>query len=150
MIKIMGIRKKIIVALILSVAGIGIGYLFNNLFDIGNCYVNGVYKSGLLCEDVFPDIGNVLIPSMTALSVSLLALTLVPKAVVAWGRFALVAIPLTLFIFLMTPQSNSGGLSGNVGFGPTAAETYFWVSAAFAVLSLIIIAWVAVKSKITS
>lgn len=143
MIKNMITRKIILTLLVLSVVGIGVGYILDNLFHISNCYTDGVYKDNVLCEDFFDHMGEALIPSMSALAIVFLAFLFVPQTFPVWKRFAIWAIPVAAFLMSIAPQSNSGGLGGGIGFGPTAEDAYIWVPTIFVLTSLIIIirAW---------
>jgi len=147
----MTIRQWMIVGLVLSVVGAGVGYVFDNNYEYGLCYRNDItHTRDTSCNNFYNSIGESLTPGMTALAAVLLILILLPRAFPAWKKFAVWAIPITAFIFLIQPESNSGGFMGGVGFGPTNLQVYKWGSIIFFVLSALIIArawWKGRKSR---
>lgn len=120
----------------LSIVGIGLGYLFDNLFNIGNCYVNGVYKSGILCEDFFTNVAGPLIPAAASLSLVFLALFFVPKAFTAWKESTLWFMALAAVLFVAYPTGGGPTGFGITGFiGRPASEVYLYTSILFVVAS---------------
>lgn len=146
--RVMGIRKKILIALTISIVTIAVAYFFSNSYEYGLCFRDLATRTyDISCHKFYDGIGEFLFPTSIALSISLLALTLVPKAIIVWGRLTLATVLIGTLLIAITPQSNSGGLSGVVGFGPTRDEVTVWVSVIFAVLSLVIIGWSALRLR---
>ncbi|MEK9182574.1 MAG: hypothetical protein AAB809_00675 [Patescibacteria group bacterium] len=128
----MSTRKIILLSLILSLAGFGVGIFLLKFYDCGKsifCY-NLITRSFALFY------------GMPALSLVFLILLFLPRAFLAWKKFAKWFIPLATLLFIFYPDPGSGDY-----FSPYPEQIFRWVSVLYVVISILIIVWSTIKQK---
>jgi hypothetical protein len=137
---ILNANNKTLWLLILSVVGVGVGYWFGHSYESGLCYANfDTNTFDVACHQLYEKIGNALFYSMQAIALVFLVLLFVPRAFSAWKKFAVWFLPL-MFIYF--------ALYKNEGFFSVPEESvYRFLSITYAVISLLIIGWVAVRVR---
>ena len=128
----MSTRKIILLSLILSLAGFGVGIFLLKFYDCGKsifCY-NLITRSFALFY------------GMPALSLVFLILLFLPHTFLAWKKFAKWFIPLATLLFIFYPDPGSGDY-----FSPYPEQIFRWVSVLYVVISILIIVWSTIKQK---
>lgn len=131
--------KKITFSLlILSLFGLGIGYVFKNSTELGLCLV-----SEPTCINNFTWIGDGLFYGMSALALVFFILIFTQQeAFSAWKRFAVWFIPLATLLFIFYPDPGSGDY-----FSPYPEQIFKWVSILYVVISILIFALKSIRQK---
>ncbi|MGB4076102.1 MAG: hypothetical protein WBK28_00140 [Minisyncoccia bacterium] len=126
---------------ILFLLGTLLGYYFMNSIEFGICIFNQTITEAS-CINFYERIGSAFYYGMGALALVSLILFFVPKSFRAWKKFAIWATPIIALIF--ATYKGSGGFD----YISPDPETFFkWVSGAYVVVSLVIIALAAGKKE---
>lgn len=88
------------------------------------------------CPDVLADGMTVLFPVLFFFFLSLLTYKMRDEVYRAWSRFAMVWVPLSMFLILIAPEYSADWM-----FPVDKSSVAFFSSAAFVVISLLVIAW---------
>jgi hypothetical protein len=123
-------KKKLIIAAILSGLGFGVG-----------CYLKYFYDCGysISCYHLHT-VSNAIYYGMGALAIIFLVLLFLPSAYPAWKKFAIWFIPLAALLFIFYPEPGAGDL-----FAPYPVQIYQWVSGLYLIISLLIIGFVSIR-----
>ena len=114
-----------------------IGFVLTNSYQFGLCYSDVASQTfDVSCHSLFEHIGNQIYYGGGALALVFLVLLFVPQAFKAWKKFAVWFVPLATLLFIFYPEPGSGDL-----FAPYPETVYRWVSGAYVLLSLVIIAF---------
>lgn len=98
-------QKILLLLLIVSVFGIGVGYIFRYP-EVVNLYswCTTIYENGEQCISKYTyTLGKPLYGGLPFVALSLLILMFVPFAVGKWKRFALWFVPLSVVLIALTP-----------------------------------------------
>ena len=132
-------NKHILVLFILSLVGFGIGHILTNS-TIFNLCLHDQYA----CRALLNKIGDPLFCGMGALAIVFFVLLFTPQAFSAWKRFAIWFVPLAALLFIFYPDPGSGDL-----FSPYPEQVFQWVSGLYVFISLLLIAYRALRSAPT-
>lgn len=121
------ILKFLATSLLLAV----IGYVLTTSAAFNLCLHNQ-YS----CRELLNQIGDPIFYGMGALSLVFLVLYSFPQAFSAWKKFAMWFVPLAALLFAVYPEPGSGDL-----FSPFPEQVFQWISAAYVIISLVIIGW---------
>jgi hypothetical protein len=130
-------KKKILTLLVLSIIGLGVGYILTNSVEFNLCM-----HDAYLCRDSLNNIGDPIFYGMGALSIVFLALLFAKKSFRAWKKFAIWFIPLATLLFIFYPDPGAGDY-----FSPAPEQLFQWVSGLYIIISLIIITISRLKNK---
>ncbi len=133
----MNTRKKILIALLLSLVLWGAGFFLTNSLQFGFC-LHDQYS----CRELLNNIGDPLVYGMPALAFIFLILLFLPQAIPAWKKFAKWFIPLATLLFIFYGDPGSGDL-----FAPYPEQIFRWVSIFYVIVSIVIIAWGTIKGR---
>jgi len=132
-------NKNIATALfILSVIGLGVGYVLTNSIKFGICIANEVVTEAS-CINLYERVGDPVFYGMAALALVFLVLMLVPKAWNAWKKFAVWYIPIAAVLLILYPEPNSWDVL------PDPQELSKWISGLYIVVSLFIVTLISRK-----
>jgi hypothetical protein len=126
----MNIRKKIQILCGSCVLAFFVAYMLTNAVIFRLCE-----QHNYQCREILNKVGDPLLYSMPALALVFLLLLFKPTAYDAWKKFAVWFVPLAAVLFAVYPMPGSGDL-----FAPYPEQVYQWVSAAYVLISLGIIA----------
>lgn len=139
-------RKIALVGFSLSIILSAIGYILANAYKFGICHANfDTNTFDVSCQLLASRIGDPLIYGMSALAIVFAMLFVFPKSFPAWKKFAVWAVPSIAILFALYTDPQSGDL-----FSPYAEQVYSFVSKAFVVISIAIIAITDYRTHSTS
>ncbi len=127
-------NKQILVPLILSLIGFGVGYVLTNSIKFGICISNDVVTDAS-CINLYERLGDPLFYGMGALALVFFILLFTSYAFSIWKKFAVWFIPLATLLFIFYPEPGSGDL-----FSPYPEQVFQWVSVLYVLISIAIIA----------
>ena len=125
----MSIKKITLILLIVSLVGLGVGYVLTNSVQFGFCS-----QDKYSCRELLNNIGDPLFYGMSALAFIFLVLLFHPETFSAWKKFAKWFIPLATLLFIFYPNPGSGDY-----FSPYPEQVFQWVSILYVVVSVFII-----------
>ncbi len=127
-------NNKITYLLLLTLIILVSGYVLTNSIMFGLCKSDeSITDAG--CINLFERIGDPLFYGASALAFVFLILFFTPNAVGAWKKFAKWYVPIAAIIFIIYPNPGSGDF-----FSPYPEQIFQWLSSAYVLISLIIIA----------
>lgn len=129
-------RKLNILLLVLSVIGLGVGYVLTNSIKFGICIANPTVTQAS-CINFYERLGDPIFYGMGALALVFLTLLTIPKAWPAWKRFAIWFVPVAAILLAIYPEPNSWDVL------PSPQEFSKWVSGIYILVSV----WIIVASK---
>lgn len=135
----MNTKKLTIFLAVLSAAASAIGYVLTNSIKFGICIANEIVTEAS-CINFYESIGDPLFFGMGALAIVFFVLIFVPKAWSAWKKFAVWFVPLAALLFIFYRDPGSMNL-----ISPYAETVFTWVSGAYILISLVIIALASLK-----
>jgi hypothetical protein len=136
----MNTRKIILSSLILSLVGLGLGYVLTSSYDLGFCYSNIETRVfDVSCHALYERIGDPLFYGMSALSLVFFFLLFNLHAFSIWKKFAKWYIPLATLIFIF--------YEGGDMFSPYPEQVFKWVSILYVVISIVLIFRTSLKKE---
>jgi hypothetical protein len=126
-------KKKILLLLIISLIGFGIGAFLLKVYDCGN---------SIFCYNLTTS-SFALYYGMPALALIFLILLFTPQAFPAWKKFAVWFIPIATLIFMFYKGPSSGDY-----FSPYPEQIFRWISTLYVIVSILIILRTTIKQKI--
>jgi uncharacterized membrane protein len=139
----MQVRKILIGAFLASIVAFSVAYVLTNSYQFGLCFSDVATNSfDVSCHHFYERLANPLFYGMGALTLIFLLLLFVPRAFSAWWKFAIWFVPLAAVIFIFAPEPQ-----GWVSPVPAPEQVFQWVSALYVLISIVIIAWNAMRTK---
>lgn len=120
-------------SLVVSLVGLGLGYILTNSIQFGICIANEKITEAS-CINFYERLGDPFFYGMGALALVFLVLLAVPKAFEAWKKFAIWFVPLAALLFIWYPEPGSGDF-----FSPYPEQVFQWVSGLYVLVSLVLI-----------
>lgn len=133
----MNTRKITFGLLLLSLIGLGVGYVLTNSIMFGLCS-HDQYS----CRELLNNVGDPLYYGMPALALVFLILVFLPQAFSAWKKFAIWFIPIATLLFIFYPDPGSGDY-----FSPYPEQIFRWISIFYVIASVFVIALGAIRKR---
>lgn len=122
--------------LILSLVGLGVGYILTNSIQFNLCTVNEIVTEAS-CINFYERVGDPFFYGMSALSIVFFALLFKSQAFHTWKNFAKWFIPIAALVFVFYEGPSSGDY-----FSPYPEQVFRWISVLYVLISAAIILYV--------